>query len=303
MSVLIKDAKIFYQNELVDMDFYVDDAGKCIIASDVDIESDDLISAAGCIVIPSLINPFISGYNNDVLAANSVRGGFGICCISGDDTRTALENTEYGFLNSTVVITDDLSYISNGRCFAFRSEVVNEEITEVLQDNEGLLVYSGEDYGSLDSLEIAVYITGVTHDHLDEIKRLKENNENLSCGISITELLGNQEKYLGYIEGGVIDMVETDEDVSLTYSFGLLYSKLVKGRKMELDTLINLMSYNPADYFGLSGGEIVNFETANVAVFDVHVSERINDGKFAKNYSQAKCLALLVDGDIVYRND
>jgi len=303
MSILITDGKIFYQNELVDMDIFVGDDGKTVIASSIDVESDNVVDGVGCIVIPSLINPYIKNYVEDTIIDSSIKGGYSTNCLASSNAKADLEMTKFKFINNAVVFTDDLGYISNGKCFGYLGNALNEEVIKVLEENEAMLVYTGDNLSLLKDMDIPIYVSDININSIDEIIKLKENNNDLSCGVNIEKLLNDSNVYINYLKNGIIDMIEVDEDLTLEYSFGLLYSKLVKTNKLELNDLINLLSYNPADYFGLTGGEILNFEIANFAVFDVHTSDRINKGKFKTNYSQAKCLALVVDGDIVYKED
>lgn len=300
MSILIKDGKIFYQNELKDMNMFIDNNGKCIIASEIDVESDKLIDGVGCIIIPSLVNPFIKNFDVIKLDENAIAGGYGINCLASDNTQLDIESGKYKLRNNTVVFTDDLAYISNGKCFGYQTDTLSKEIIEVLTENNSLLVYTSENLDQLNKLDLAIYVADVELNNLEIVKSLKLNNSNLSCGINIVKLLDKVDNYLPYIKNGTIDMIEIDDEETLEYSFGLLYSKLVKAKKLELVDLINLMSYNPSDYFGLNGGEIINFDIANIAVFNIHTSDRINKGKFKNNYSQAKCLSLVVDGEIIF---
>jgi hypothetical protein len=303
MSILIKDGKIFYQNQLVDMDMFIDNNGKSIIASEIDVESDKMIDGVGCIVIPSLVNPFKKDFDVRKLAGNSVAGGYGVNCIASTNTQLDIESGKYKILNNTVVFTNDLAYISNGKCFGYQTDTISKDILEVLDENKSLLVYTGKDFNQLNNLDLAIYVADVDLADLETIRALKNTNSDFSCGVNIVKMIDEIDNFLVYIKDGTIDMIEIDDEETLEYSFGLLYSKLVKTKKIELVDLINLMSYNPSDYFGLNGGEIINFDIANVAVFNIHTSDRINKGIFKSNYSQAKCLALVVDGEIVFYNN
>ena len=100
--------------------------------------------------------------------------------------------------------------------------------------------------------------------------------------------------------------------VSIEYSFLLVYTYLVMKKVISLEKAIELMSYNAADIFGVNGGEIVNFEKANLALFDLNRPNRVDVKKFySKGKStpfenwrlQGECVMTIVDGEIVYRNN
>ena len=70
------------------------------------------------------------------------------------------------------------------------------------------------------------------------------------------------------------------------------------------------MSYNCADIFGIEGGEIINFEKANLAVFNLNQREKINPKTFVYKgkrtpfegcWSMVRCVMTVADGQIVYR--
>lgn len=93
-------------------------------------------------------------------------------------------------------------------------------------------------------------------------------------------------------------------------AFGLIYQYLVMTRKLPLEKVLDCMSYNCANLFGIEGGEIVNFEKANLAVFDLKARKRIetkdlvSKGKstpFIGWYMSGLCRMTIVDGKIVYR--
>lgn len=93
-------------------------------------------------------------------------------------------------------------------------------------------------------------------------------------------------------------------------AFGLVYHYLVMQRKLPLEKVLDCMSYNCANLFGIEGGEIVNFEKANLAIFDLKARKRIekkdivSKGKntpFYGWYMSGICRMTLCDGEIVYR--
>lgn len=138
----------------------------------------------------------------------------------------------------------------------------------------------------------------------------------------------DQKALIEAIQDGTIEMICTDQaphsaqekdttmdkasmgTVSIEYSFLLVYTYLVQKKVISLEKAIELMSYNAADIFGVEGGEIVNFEKANLAFFDLNRPNRVDTKKFYSmgkftpfdNWRlQGECVMTIVDGEIVYR--
>lgn len=102
----------------------------------------------------------------------------------------------------------------------------------------------------------------------------------------------DQEALIAGIQDGTIDMIATDHAphsaeekakglqgsamgiVGLETAFELIYTYLVRTGKITLEKCFELMSYNCADIFGIEGGEIINFEKANLAVFNLNQREK-----------------------------
>ena len=138
----------------------------------------------------------------------------------------------------------------------------------------------------------------------------------------------DQQALIEGIKDGTIEMIATDHAphsaeeksrglqkssmgiVGIETAFELIYTYLVKPGVISLEKCFDLMSYNCADIFGIEGGEIVNFEKANLAVFDLNKREKIDPGKFVSMgkstpfegwWAMGKCVMTVVDGEIVYR--
>ena len=93
-------------------------------------------------------------------------------------------------------------------------------------------------------------------------------------------------------------------------AFGLIYHYLVLPKKLSLEKVLDCMSYHCANIFGIEGGDLVNFEKANLAVFDLKArrkigkQELISKGKstpFLGWYRSGLCRLTIADGKIVYR--
>ena len=140
----------------------------------------------------------------------------------------------------------------------------------------------------------------------------------------------DQEALIAGLNDGTIEMICTDHAphseeeksrglakslmgiTSSEYAFSLVYSGLVKTGKVKLETVLDAMSYNVANIFGIEGGDLTNFEKANLTMFDLMHREKITEkglltkGKstpFIGWYAHGVCLLTVCDGQIVYRRD
>lgn len=187
---------------------------------------------------------------------------------------------------------------------------------------------------------------------VDLIREAKKRGVNVSCEVTVHHLLLNEEDITeddgrfkmnpplrtkedqkALIEGlndGTIDMICTDHAphsaeeksrglsksamgiTSSEYAFALVYTGLVKTGKVKLETVLDAMSYNCANVFGVEGGDLTNFEKANLTIFDLMHREKITEkslltqGKstpFVNQYVHGICLLTVCDGHIVYRRD
>ena len=187
---------------------------------------------------------------------------------------------------------------------------------------------------------------------VDLIREAKKRGVNVSCEVTVHHLLLNEEDIIeddgrfkmnpplrtkedqkALIEGlndGTIDMICTDHAphsaeeksrglsksamgiTSSEYAFALVYTGLVKTGKVKLKTVLDAMSYNCANVFGVEGGDLTNFEKANLTIFDLMHREKITEkslltqGKstpFVNQYVHGICLLTVCDGHIVYRRD
>lgn len=138
----------------------------------------------------------------------------------------------------------------------------------------------------------------------------------------------DQEALIAGIQDGTIDMIATDHAphsaeekakarraarwafVGLETAFELIYTYLVRTGKITLEKCFELMSFNCADIFGIEGGEIINFEKANLAVFNLNQREKINPKTFVSQgkstpfegwWAMGRCVMTVADGQIVYR--
>ena len=147
-------------------------------------------------------------------------------------------------------------------------------------------------------------------------------------GFKMNPPIRAKEDRLALIEGiidGTVDMIATDHAphsaeekskgllslngiVGLETAFPVLYTELVKKGIITLEKLVDIMSVNPANRFGLNV-DIKEGETANLAVFDLNTEYIVNPEEFIskgkstpfKNYKvYGKCLANFYNGKAVY---
>lgn len=191
-----------------------------------------------------------------------------------------------------------------------------------------------------------------TKESVDIIRKAKQNGANVSCEVTVHHLLlseddikendgrykmnpplRTEEDRLALIEGvkdGTIEMICTDHAphsieeknkgfegsmmgiIGSEFAFGLVYSKLVKTKILPLEKVLDCMSYNVANIFGVEGGELENFEKANLTILDLNHRDKITEksivsmGKstpFINEYIHGITLMTVVDGQIVYRRD
>ena len=127
---------------------------------------------------------------------------------------------------------------------------------------------------------------------------------------------------------GVIDMIATDHAphspaeksrsfaeslmgvVGLEDAFSLCYSYLVKPGLLSLERLIDCLSVNCAEIFGIRGGELKSLEPANFTIIDLNSQARIDRHKLVSKGKNTPFhhwevaglpLFTFINGKIVYR--
>lgn len=190
-----------------------------------------------------------------------------------------------------------------------------------------------------------------TKETVEAIRQAKKEGVNVSCEVTVHHLLLNEEDVIddgnykmnpplrskedqqALLEGvldNTIEMICTDHAphseeekskglqgspfgiIGLEFAFPLIYTYLVKEKKLSLEKVIDLMSYNVADIFGIIGGEILEYKPANLCIYDLKTSFKLTEKALAsksKNtpffgrYVSCKNLMTIVDGEIVYREN
>lgn len=127
---------------------------------------------------------------------------------------------------------------------------------------------------------------------------------------------------------GTIDMIATDHAphseeekqgsmleaafgiVGIETSFSLIYTKFVKSGLVDLNTLINWMSKNPAKAFNISGGRLAVGQPADLTIMDLDKQYEIQAKDFLSKGTNTPFLGwqvfgqtkyTVVDGKVVYK--
>ena len=95
-------------------------------------------------------------------------------------------------------------------------------------------------------------------------------------------------------------------------AFPLVYTYLVKEKIISLENAMMLFGGNAAEIFGVDGGEIINFEKANLTFYNLASNQQVRGKEFKSlskitpfegKWLQSKCCMTIVDGEIIYRKD
>lgn len=330
MSILIKEADVLYRGKLEPLNIYIDDLGRLTIAQDMDLEADEIIDASSCIILPGLIDLNFN-LNNDYKSIKNeskslASGGYTGCFLSGindKDLKLVNENIKYDshvkmYLNCNYSNSNMFNQ-NNKYTYVYTVNKLNEldDACNLVSENNGVLIVEGTNdelvQGVLNKdYKCQIHITNVQD--LNTLKKLKSlgKKNNIYCDLAIGKLLDDE--YLNYVKDGTCKMISSNHIVNennvVEYGFSYLYTNLVKNKKIELSKLVDLMSYNIADIFGVDDFEINNFATANLVIYNKHVNNRIferdligtkKSNMVNKNVS-LETLMTIADGKIVYRN-
>ena len=284
MTTLIKDGLVFYRGQFEPMQLFIDDDNHAIVAETIDIDVDETVDASGCLVMPALMNPFLKDLQLPDLDLKAANGGYA--------TTGLIKQVDF---KEEAIMTNILTYqtstdfkFANG--FVGVSDTIDVNLCQQLFDNDGILVYTGSNLDELSLVKCQVHVTNCNITDLASIQTMKKNKPNLSCDIEITQLLGSDfEEFLPYLQNHTVDMINVSKLDNLEIAFGLLYAKLVKYQLLSIVDLFNLLSYNMAEIFSISGGEITYNEPCQIAVFDIHTNDKITNGDFKGLYSSAQC--------------
>lgn len=144
--------------------------------------------------------------------------------------------------------------------------------------------------------------------------RTKEDREALLAGVfdgTIEMLATDQAPHSEEEKNCTMDQAKMGT-VSIESSVALVYTYLVKTGMITLEKMIELMSTNAARRFKIAGGEIINHQKNDIAIFDFNVEdivdpqEFVSKGKYTpfEGYKvNARCMMTIVEGKLVYRRD
>ncbi|NLC96423.1 MAG: dihydroorotase [Erysipelotrichaceae bacterium] len=190
-----------------------------------------------------------------------------------------------------------------------------------------------------------------TKESVEAIRQAKKDGVNISAEVTVHHLLLNEEDVIddgnfkmnpplrskedqkALINGvldNTIEMICTDHAphskeeksrgltnspfgiIGLEFAFPLIYTYLVKENVLTLEKVVQLMSSNVADIFGIAQGELELFKPANLCIYDLKTSYKLTKHNLASKsentpflgrYVSCKNLMTIVDGEIVYREN
>lgn len=423
MSYILKNGEVFYKDEFVNKDIFVDDKGILIIADDIDLDADEIIDASGCTIMPGFVDPHVHLREPGFTHKETIKTGSTAAAVGGFTTIFSMPNLNpvpdnyenlkvqldiikkdalinvypmgsitkgqkgSGVLsNMEEMINDVIAFSDDG--VGVQSEQLMKQAMIEAKRLDGVIVVHCEDNNELKpghcihegitskklglvginsaseynevirDIKLAketgcqLHICHVsTKESVEAIRQAKKEGVNVSCEVTVHHLLMNEEDViddgnykmnpplrskedqLALIEGikdGTIEMICTDHAphtplekskglalspfgiIGLEFAFPLIYTYLVKEKVITLTQAIKLMSSNCADIFGINAGEIINLQKANLNVFDLKTSMKLNkkllaskseNTPFLNKYVSCKNLMTISQGKIVYREN
>ncbi len=326
MSQLFKDGQLYHQGKFQEKDFIVDDQGMIIIAESIDLDDfEEIIDCTGIHIIPGLIDCSIQRKSTDEkdlkgIIENASKGG--ITKLSHQKSIKGISFQEKEFIlpiipaatqDGKIQIDEFLS-----ETYLFSSDEEKEanlkEIMEKIVQNEGVLFRCWKSTKELEKNLSLIKETGVqahiegiqTEADIVLIQQAKNQGVDVSASVYIEDLMmsENKESLLQGILSNTIEMVFSKENHTLSVMFGLFYTYFVKEKKISLEKVIDVMSFNIADIFGIEGGEVVNLEKTNLGFFNLAARHQIkehNEEEFIGKWIMGVCCMTVVNGMISFR--
>ncbi|MFV0380295.1 MAG: hypothetical protein ACK5KQ_05645 [Anaerorhabdus sp.] len=327
MSKLFKNGEVYFNQKFQKKDFIVDDSGCMIIADSIDLDDfEEIFDCSSLYIVPS----FIYALNNNLYLKDSnieikkaIKGGYNsISTILFEDTYRIedVKKIEKRYnLSCDATINPILSLNSNTELsenyFLYHSNTEEklETLIKKCNENDGILSISFQSINELDSVlnivngECKIHISNVKNQKaMDIIKNYRKNNH-LIASVNLSEVLDGEEKdfLIEMVKAEEINEIDFSDYCDLEFAFGLLYTRLVKEKKITLEVLCDLLSYNPAFNVQINGGEIKNLESANFSIFDLQAKKKITNclkSSYNEKWIMGICLMNVVDGIIVYND-
>lgn len=155
--------------------------------------------------------------------------------------------------------------------------------------------------------------------------------QSFSTNLKMKPPLRSEEHRLAVLEGivdGTIDAIATDHAphhfdeknvefdlapfgiIGLETAFAISYDRLVKGGKIDISRLIDLLSCGPARIFNLPGGSLARGSLGDVVILDPETEQTFQgfeskaaNSPFAGQSFSGKIRATVVGGDVRYRSE
>ena len=348
MSILIQNGDVFFENKISKKDIYIDDLGIMTIADQIDFDEIEETIDASNLLIWELGNKIVDIEELSKYTIAFSDDGRGV--QSTDLMKEAMQRVNA--VNGIVVAhCEDEKLLKNGGCIhdGVKAKEFNLEGISSASEYEMLkrdLQLAKETKCQYHACHISCA------ESVELIRQAKKDGVNCSCEVTVHHLLLNendisedhgrfkmnpplrtlqdQQALIEGIKDKTIDMICTDHAphsdeeksrglqnsamgiIGSEIAFPLIYTKLVKNKVITLTQAIDLMSYNCANIFGIEGGDLVNFEKCNLAIFDLNKRDKITEkyliskGKstpFINEYIHGVCLMTIVDGKIIFRRD
>ncbi len=344
MSILIKEGQVYSQGKIGRLDIYIDDLGQLALANDIALEdsAEVVIDATEMLIIPGLINPLTPLKSNQIsnqILKQISKGGYTTVFLATEDddldkinrSLTAIKDEScihahpFASLNKTNQdsLVDMVTLSTQVYGFYHNDMWISEEtITQAMKNaslSNSIIVTSynnnqeaqllKRDVHLVKESQCSYHISNLTSiDSIEVLKQAKQEGLTISADITMEQLLletAHQEKYIDAINQGIIEMISCSSSIDFEYTFGLAYQHLVLTRKITLEKIIDCMSYNVANIFGIDGGDVINFEKANLAIIDLKgrkklSSKNLDNSVFINWYVMGLCKYTIVDGEIIY---
>lgn len=335
MSKLFKNGLIYYKQKFQEKDIIVDDNGIVVIAELIDLDLEDfeeIIDCTGLHILPGFVDMNISISDefdreeirriSDLLAS----GGFSFGLVQSpqfnsvsrvqeiqkkmdDSSKIELHPVNTVSANLEDILSmEEVSYLFKGS--------IEEDVLKEVESCNGVFITPWESDEQLKrDLEIVhqtkcqCHFIGIENGAtLEILKKAKELNPQISCEIEVKKLLFGESKeiFIKALQEGVIDFI-TIKEMELKPKFvGLIYTNLVREKKISLEKMVSLLTVTPSEKFGFIQGEINNLERANLSFFDFIAREKMKNQEslpqFDHHWVMGVCCMSIMDGLIVYRN-
>ncbi len=330
MVCVIKNGKVYRRGKMQELDILIDDLGNATCAETIDLEGeeDQLIDAQDLLITAGFIDPkvVISKKVFDEETDFSMKGGYTTWINFNSDKiiDSKINHIQVVALSENQKV-NDLEKLGNDVLGFVLNESLNEkELIKAMDRCSDLncILFVDNRLSEKDKNNVLqnaletntqIHFSDVLIEDLQMIQNAKASGINISCDISMATLLKNQEVAVDYIQDNIIEMISSTHGLNNQahsgFVFGMLYSALVLTRKLSLEKLLDCLTYNCANIFGLDGGEIENFEIANFIILDLKSRNKIQSkqettfqyDEWLNRYLMGGCCLNVCMGEIIFK--